>query len=132
MMDAVTAIDAAVYAALAGEGVVDAMVYQHVPAPDALAFPHVVLGDIDNIVPIGAAGDPDRRGDLSIYVLTESEERESCTKLAGQVVVALDGMELSTDGFTISLSAQSGTVALDESAQGYNAVLTFGVIALAQ
>lgn len=129
-MRALSAIDAAVFAALIAPDVVDAAVHQHVPASKVRDFPHVVLGDFDNVAPIGPAGDEDVRADLAIVVMTEAEERASCQHLVGQVIGALDGKTLSADGFTIALAAQSATIALDESGKGYNAVLTFGVLAL--
>ncbi len=131
-MRALGAIDAAVFAALSAPDVVDAAVHQHVPASEVRDFPHVVLGDFDNVTPIGIAGDEDLRADLAIVVMTEAEERDSCVHLVGQITGALDGETLTAGAFTIALAAQSATIALDESGKGYNAVLTFGVLALTE
>jgi len=128
-MTAEEAIDQAVFVAL--DGAVAATVHQHVPAPNAADYPHVVLGDIDNVEPI-CPGDPDIRGDLSIIVMTEGEERQSCSALAGQVRSILDNKILSAGGFSIRLAARSSTIALDEGAKGYNGIVTFGVIALTE
>lgn len=128
-MGALEAVDAAAYAALSAENAVDAPVYQH--APQDIGYPVVLLGDVDNAEPIGRAGDGDLRGDLAVIVMTEAEERSGCAALMAQVKAALDGRSLASGGFTITLAQQSATITLDESGQGYNGLLVFGFLALA-
>jgi hypothetical protein len=129
--NAISATESAVYAALTagGTGITGASVYQHVP--EDTAPPVVIIGDIDNVTPIGKPGDPDRRVPLTIVVITEGEERVPCSDLLGQVETILDGAELTTvDGWTIAPTLQRSTAALSEDGAGYIGLALFEVLAL--
>lgn len=128
MTAALSAIESAGYAVLSAPGAVSAAVYQH--APKDSAYPIVILGDFDDIVPIGRASDPDRRMTMGIVALTEGEERAPCAALVEEIMQALDGAIVSQSGWTIEFSFQQSSVNLAEDGLGYVGLVQFQVLAL--
>lgn len=128
MTDAISTVEKAAYLALAAAGVVGAPVYSH--APQDTPMPMVIVGDIENVQPVGRADDPDRRMTLSVLVLTEGEERAPCAALLGQVDAALGGKTLTQGTWSVSLTLDSASAMLDEEGLGYVGLAQFSVLAL--
>lgn len=129
-MRADEALDAAVYPHLSAAGVLEAPVYQNAPPPQEVAYPLVLLGEIDELAPLTIADDPDREGSYAVLVMTDSEERASCLRLTGQIAEALSGRTLRVENWSITFDLTGTSVTLAGDGLGYNGVVTFHVIAL--
>lgn len=104
-------------------------IYQHPPQDTPL--PITVIGDIDNAVPIGGPGDPDRKIPLTIVCMTEGEERQPCLDRMEAVNSRLRDRSFSAGGFIVTAYLQSESASIDESGSGYNGIMQYLVLALA-
>ena len=103
-------------------------VHSHVP--ENSPYPMIIVGDIEDLAPIGRDDDPDRRGQLTVISLTDGEERKPCADMVAKVEGALAGKTLASGGWIIRLSLVRTTVTLAEDGLGYVGLAQFGVIAL--
>ncbi|HEX7852322.1 MAG TPA: hypothetical protein VF503_01340 [Sphingobium sp.] len=128
MIDAVEAISAAAYVALSAPDAMSVSIFTH-PPQDTPA-PLGIIGNVEDVVPIGRAGDPDRRGTVEILFITEGEEREPCTALMGECNAALNDRTIAIDGWNVAFYFSTSSAQLDESGLGYLGGIKFAAIAL--
>ena len=98
MIDAKSAVEAAVYGALAA-AVSTATVYQD--APDNAPLPIVVIGDMRSARLAGKAASPYRSVTVAIVTLIEAQERAPLLALMNEIEGALDAVTFEADGWTL-------------------------------
>ena len=128
MSDAKTAVEGALYQALAGN-ITGATVYQDVP--ENAPLPVVVIGDLKS-APIGGKGDLDRRVAVIIVTSVGAEERAPLLELQRQIETTLDGQKFIVDGWELSVTFEDDDAQLAEDGVSYDGASSFSVLALRQ
>lgn len=128
MSDAKSAVEAAVYGALAA-AVSTATVYQD--APDNAPLPIVVIGDMRSARLPGKVASPDRSVTVAIVTLIEAQERAPLLALMDEIEGALDGVTFETDGWTLSGLFDDDEAVLADDGSTYSGLSSFTFLALA-
>lgn len=128
MADPVEAMSAATYARLSAPAAVSADVFTH--ALEGTPFPVVIIGAIEDVQPVARADDPDRRGTVTIIVMTEGEEREPCSAIMDQIHTALNGETVTVGPWHVTFYFETSSAGLDETGAGYVGETRFTAIAL--
>lgn len=130
-LDAISATDKAVFARLSA-GITGASVFQHVPQDTPVGAGLVIIGEMDDAMPLGSKGDRDREIPLTIIVLTEGEERAPCAAIAAKVEQLLGDATLIVPGWNIRPAFVQSSVSRAEEFEGYVGLVLFRVMALSE
>ena len=127
MSDAQNATEAAIYAALSPDGVLEWPIHQHVP--EDTPPPVNIIGDLSG-EPLGAKGDPDEEVTVEINTVFQGEARKPVLEEQARIIAALDEQSFTAGGFTIRpLKAGSDAVLLPDG-ETYLGTARFTVFAL--
>lgn len=128
-MDAEDVIEADAFDALNVAAVTDlAAVFQHVP--EDTNPPVLIIGDMDS-EPIVTKGGSDQRVALTIAAVVLAEERRPLRALKAVVLAALDGRQVSRDGWQLAYNFTGADGFLDpETGEAYAGNFRFSVMAL--
>lgn len=128
MSDAKSAVEAAVYEALAAS-ITGATVYQDVP--ENAPLPLVIVGDLSSKRLPGKAASRDRIVTVSIVALVDAEQRAPLLDLQDQIDDALDDARFTPTGWTLAGAFEDDEATLQEDGQTYGGVSTYTFLALA-
>ncbi|MFZ2996283.1 hypothetical protein [Sphingobium sp.] len=128
MSKAKTIVEAASFEAL-DAAISAATVYQD--APSNASGDLVILGDLRSSALPGKAQSDDRRVQITIITLVSAEERAPLLALMDQVEVALDGVTIERDGWTLEFTFEDDDAVLSEDGETYTGVSSFAVLCLA-
>ncbi len=126
MSEGMNAVEAAVYAALAGAGL-SWPVYQHVP--EDTPPPVNIIGDM-SAEPLDSKDGDDARVSLDVQSVFQGEARKPVLDEQARIITALDEAVLSSGGFTVRPLLETADAVLLPDGETYLGTTRFTVMAL--